>query len=681
MNRLLRPTPPALLPALLIALLAGCDDSTADPSPDGDGTPPDGMVGVVADAMPETLSDTMPDGPPDASHDTITDVITDTITDTMPDSLPDAIIDATMDATPDAMPDAAVDAAADAEPEPGDPACLARCRTAADCRLVALDDCRADCADPRPLDDPLARRRAAERDACADLAGADCDALSRCLNPPGAAPLDTPTEFGDALCAAIDACQPGGCGLVRNLAEDRPLGILCLADLLAVGCPEDPIAAGLDCLDAEARACGDLCATRALCEPDLDPAACAEDCVARAVDGPEGDRRDQVAATGCTPAASCPALAECLDAASAAEACAAHCAALDPCGLAPDDCPAACLRDAPRAWYAAWRTCVADAPDCAAVADCAPPPRLPCARRCAVEAECRAPDPTCVGACEDAEVADREAALRTLACVLRAPACDDEEHSVARCLRDPDAGGGLCVGYCRGALGCDAPADALGACVEACGAGDFDRGVADRACLEDPLADCAALAACVAPEDPCPAFCAQAAGCAPVPDDCAATCAADPLLARLARHVVECLPDGGGCPAVDACLAVPPQPAPIDDAAFCARLATCPAAAAFGCDLALSFVGDGAVRRCVFEGLAACPDDPLQLLGECQATATAADPPCDRLCLAEHACGLADDAAACARRCRRARAAGGVPAGIDCADAIDCAALAACLGA
>lgn len=650
----------------LVALCVGCaPESPAPAAPDAE---PDatGALGP-ADAAPDASPSEEPDAAP-------------------PEPAPpelDAALDAALDADPVLPPDAAPPAPDMLADAAADPACREGCARAAACNLVLFDDCMARCE--APVDDPLAVARVEERAVCARTAP-DCAALDGCWFPPPAAPWgDLSDEVDPELCAAIDACVPGGCGLVSGQARGRPVGLACVADIVDGGCPPDALNQAVDCLQAEARACDRLCAAREICEAAIDRAECAALCEARALADADADRAAQVAELGCATAGTCGELADCRASIGPVAACADHCDALAECGLSPDCdgdcCRARCMADAPRVWHQRWRACVGAADGCDAIADCAPGPRLPCEARCEAERACGLDDGTCDARCADDGALDVERSARRLACIVEAPACRFAADAVAACLDDAAAGGEGCLETCRARVGCDAAPDVLGACIERCGRGDFATWSDDPVCVEAAPDACPAEVPCPAPDDmACVARCERLAACgAPIGPDCPAACAGDALSRHAMASHGTCLDAADDCDAIGACLALPPPPAAVDEPTFCARYAGCDALAGIPCAVALDVVGDDpAVRVCVYDGLIECPDDPFALLDACRGVAFEADLHCDRHCVAAHACGAADDLGACRRACREARAVGEQrPA--PCARALSCASLDDCL--
>ncbi len=396
-----------------------------------------------------------------------------------------------------------------ADPEAG---CAAHCGRRDACMLEG--GCPEACARDFGRD-----RARAERD-CVVEAGEDCAAMAECEGP-------EPPPCG-AYCARLGECNlgaqppdPAGCAARcdDDHFADADAALSRVACVLgAPVCdpanpfqPEHAVAACvLDPSVGEpfSRACLAWCTAHLPCAlDDGDVAACVRDCG----DGLEGaDALRFAAAAECLLLADdCVALAACIPGEVPVD-CAAHCAAVEGCGIGAEGCVAACA-DAPDADIAG---CVLDATTrrrgCAAVAACvgfeAPAPGAACAELCAARASCEeevdafrcglgcTPAPEGVGiqaAC--AQVAD---------CA-----------NLADCLELPGAPSEACVDACAGVEGCGAD---VGACGERCSGRD-----ASGAAGADYVADAAACVEALA--DGCGADVAEA--CFELPDDCAVACA------------------------------------------------------------------------------------------------------------------------------------------------------------
>ncbi|MCA9543803.1 MAG: hypothetical protein KC613_05415, partial [Myxococcales bacterium] len=374
----------------------------------------------------------------------------------------------------------------------------------------------------------------------------------------------------------------------------------------------------------------------------------------------------------------------------------------------------ACDAQWPRDRHAAYRACVAEAPECADVAECAVAPAAPCAEYCAAAVPCGIDQAVgCEARCDDEHFANPVPELLFDACVVVAPACQPAaagEPSVQGCRSTPQDGL-ACLGYCRAQGECGGGEESLGACLSRCGDGfvgdDGLRFRASRACLAGLGADaaCAALDACV-PDDlavDCPAFCAGASACGVELTDCEAACAEDPLSRLRVLLDGPCLDEAAGaCPAVRECLVTevrPPQPGEqvvvVTPELVCPLWNQCGMDQFFGpCEQVLADFGrDGNLVECVYNLLRnQCPRDPEEIF-ICFEGGGGPAPPnpiadeCRDLCEARAFCGdaAAQDQPRCRRDCEAQASANvadpvaRVAYQLACAGAWSCPDLAACL--
>ncbi len=562
--------------------------------------------------------------------------------------------------------------------------CQSACGVVGQCGVQDAAECLVQCVDRNLGDDPLAQLRARQLAQCTAAAAQDCQRVSECVTPPQ--PGQGPPRVDQAqFCAAYDGCQfefefGVPCEEIYQEFVDfsGPGGLQCAVQAMQARCDLDLF---LNCfdnggggVDPVARDCGRLCEAQDVCGIiEGERVECVTACIGDEQQDRDLAERAQIQ-LGCANSDRCDALDECLDGASSAAQCEAHCARLEGCGLAGDDCAAACDAVWPRDRHARFRDCVAaaaEAGNCEVMAGCEVPPSMPCAQVCARIEECGLQAvPGCAGACDDAHFADPVPTEQVTACVLTAPACLDGEHSVQRCLRTPDRGR-ECLGWCRAAsaeCGAEAPQD-LGACLSACGAGLVgDEGLrfeVARECLAvaPADADCAALARCIPPDavHDCGPIVDRAAACDVELPEAALTCADDPLTRLRGLRARQCL-DGAGddCDDARACLLpgeapdLPPPPPPgVDEEAFCAVWNGCGLDDFFGfCEdmyADAESAGEG-VAQCIYDGLApGCPDDlflVFDLMDACYGGAGPVEPPaphpfageCDRLCTARDFC-------------------------------------------
>ncbi|MCA9541969.1 MAG: hypothetical protein KC620_23895, partial [Myxococcales bacterium] len=495
------------------------------------------------------------------------------------------------------------------------------------------------------------------------------------------------------------------CDLFVNDFGAQP-GVLECAFALLDPCPEDPIFVLQQCLDGGGPDQRPICEAHCAGE-----AACGElpgtlrDCVGGCLDVLEGQQGDDASRLlgldlGCARRLDCADRAACLAVARPENACALHCGLLEGCGLAAPDCAADCEDNFFRARTGAWRTCVQAAEgDCPAMANCAPPPPLPCTAECARRSVCGDRDPNCRATCEDLSFTDPSTAARRFACVLSAPLCNANVRNTPQgCVGDPQSGGGACLGYCRATVGCDAPLDALGDCLVRCGEGfvgdDAARFVRASPCLEalDPQAACAPLERCVTalPEPDCGGWCGPLAACGLAPDACDASCPDDDLARHGAWTQVDCLAAADGdCDEAGLCLQ-PAEDAPpvVDPVVFCQRYTACGFDNFLPCrDLVFDIAGgDPAFVACAFPLMDPCPPDPFLVLDQCLRGGLALPAEyagCARLCTVEALCGLLpDNARDCAETCvqsRQRNANSPFAPLLPCGDLLTCAEVSACV--
>ena len=503
------------------------------------------------------------------------------------------------------------------------PQCEEMCGRAVPCNILLGETCVAECIGSLFDADALARMRAEQRHACVrrQNEGA-CVEIDQCIFPVD--PVDPPPvniKCG-ALCAAQDVC-------------------------------------GL--LEEERAACNLACAN------GFDQGNDIAERLAGALDCGEANRCDE--------------LQMCLDAASPRAECQVHCGLLDGCGLAAEDCVDACDVVWPRDRQEAYRTCVADAADCDAMAECEVARPGPCPEACVRLNECGLTDDAdlCAAGCDDAHFAAPVAEAQRLACFLAAPVCanagDPGAFTVEGCIQNP-AGGEACLGFCR-ALSeecSEDPEAELAACMGDCGAGlagDLGlRFAAAEPCLAalEVDAECAAVAACVPGEVnlDCDAYCASAVGCDVPRADCLANCADDPLSRLRVLEASRCLPDAGEvCDDVRECIDPPQRPVDggpavdFDAVAFCQIWDGCfifepPDCPGVLAELQLS--GGLAAQGCALDVLRAegC-QERAALVARCggggAAHPIAAE--CERLCRAQAFCSDEElDQAACQSDCR-----------------------------
>ena len=595
--------------------------------------------------------------------------------------------------------------------------CSRRCERAVACNIVREEDCLPDCLGEQFDEDPLRRRRAEQRNQCVARAPMDCVAVDTCLNPRGAP--QSPRANLDTFCRLWNQCgfeRDFPCELAWEDLEFSPGVGQCVVDSLSQGCPQDIFLVVELCFEGggppAGPGCVELCEARDLCDQlddGEDRAACLQRCGAVL----QGRDPEQIARQRlrfpCGVAGSCDELATCLQTTDPATACGEYCDALDACGAAAEGCAPACDDTFVRARAAAARTCVAEAGgDCDVIADCRPPPALPCDLQCQRMAACGDADPACEVVCDDAHYEDPDRAARLFACILTAPTCRGRfgEHSVDGCRGDPDVGGGACLGYCRATSdACDDGAGRdLAGCLAECGAGfggdDALRFEAAGACLDRLRADadCDDVSACVPDEvvPDCDAWCGPLVGCALTDDGCGDRCGRDVLASLLAVRLGGCVTGADeDCDDVLECVevTVAEGPAAPTVEAFCALYAQCDF---FDEEIPCQFLWENLPsareQRCAIEEVRRCPPFPFDIIDACFDGGGPAPPPpespaCERLCEARALCGDVGSARACALDCVDTFRQGGdaarvrVRASLPCAAALSCVELATCLEA
>ena len=533
-------------------------------------------------------------------------------------------------------------------PDSVEPDCPAICDQLAACD-AAVDDCPERCAN-----DPLLRQRAVRAERC--LAAADgCGDTRTCFGIDAVLPPPPPSV--NDFCAAWDGCgfdvQFDCRELFDVLGQDGEGAVACTLEGLTP-CPIDPFEPVDRCWGLGA---GPSPACEAYCEADaVCSAAPEENCLLVCNEQGFGDP-DRVARVAlqriCGTELTCPDFADCVVANGPESICAQHCEALAACDPALDGvaCRATCDTDFTRPRHTAWRACVADADDCAAIADCAPDPLPPCAAACAREEMCRGVDnPDCLADCDDRAFRDPLQGARYTTCMLTAADC----LSVDDCrFGDPSDGEVICVNYCLAVDDCQPDSERpLFTCLEACATGfggAEGRAVAQAAdCLlaAGDAPGCRALREClVEPVVDCDLDCADLDRCGVDAPDCAAECAA----AGLDR--AGCLADARrlnrGCAGVYACADVEP---PIVDAAcatLCAEQARCgDPGDPLLCGIDCSPADDAVPFQQACAEVARCADLPACLN-------LPADPaaPCLAPCRDAADCGAFPDVAACAALC------------------------------
>lgn len=474
-------------------------------------------------------------------------------------------------------------------------------------RLEACDLAPADCADDCDTYFGFSRH-AAQRD-CVDRAGPACGAVAACELAPGA-PCDQWCDTVDACFGPADrlACvldcddatfqQPAQAWSIISCALSAQACFGDFGDHVVDNCWDDP---------RPGERCLGFCQARLGCRDAVDPddlTACLQRCGA----GLEGDDALRLAiASDCldrTDFLDCPAVEACVPDVVEPD-CPELCGTLEGCGIAVDDCPAACAAD-PLLRLRGVRAdrCLAAAEACGDVRIClgldveipAPP--------ASIDAFCAAWNGCGFGAefdCRELYDILEQEQPDAINCTLDGlePCPFDLFEPVDRCWNGGGAASPACVAWCEADRVCsEAP---VADCERVCEGDPFaDPDRAARVALERGCGvalSCPDFAACRAasgPEAVCAAHCATLAACDPALDRaaCEATCDRD---FTRPRHVAwrACAGAADGCEAVAACAPDPLPPC----AEACAREAAC---------------GQGDAARC----LAECDDrafrDPLE---------------------------------------------------------------------
>ncbi len=563
--------------------------------------------------------------------------------------------------------DAACEAVEGCVPQSADADCDALCGRAEGCG-IPLAECPARCAE-----DPLARLRALRGELCIAPEAA-CEEVDACILPPAYDPAVEVEQglIGEAaFCAVFDGCPEaefnlGDCGFLYQDLLDfvGPEGVACARDGLVICSPFlDEVFECFDGGGAEpspiVEPCAVLCEAQRFCDPDA-PAQrdCELECQGQVVPGDQDGLQRVVPQLQCGSAWSCPDLDACLDASTPEAICAADCAARAACGAVPDalDCEVRCLEDFSRIREIQRRACFAgvDPADCAAVAECEPPPPLPCDLACAALDACQLGVERCEPLCDDAGALDPAGEAQRIACLV---AAGDDCEAVAACEADPGDGGGACFAWCRATTECAAePVEDLPTCLTRCLVGFEDgdalRFAAAEPCLDDAGAGaaCPDLLACVPAEAAvdCEAYCGALDDCRVPAEGCRADCAAEPDLAA-AVCVADTLRTGGRCTGVAACVGYAPPPADAVCRGLCERRIECdPAVDPFLCRLDCTPTPPAGPFQLACMDFAGCDAE----LGACLALDDTPDPICVELCAtAVDTCGLYPDAAACVAEC------------------------------
>lgn len=461
--------------------------------------------------------------------------------------------------------------ACEAEQAPG-VACPVYCGALAGCGIGdGMAGCEARCGDE------FFRARQVAARACVAGAG-DCEGVAACVP-------------GEAWGCAERCDRVHGCGLDEAAAclarcDDEQFGEPALSrarvacTLAAPLCDRGAESVRQCGLDARATggACLGWCRAETGCG-ETGPALVA--CLAACGEGLSGvDGERFAAARACLEESDpddCGALARCLPPAGAFD-CGAACAARRACGLAGDDCVAACAADPLARLRAAEESaCLAGAADCAAVAACAAvvPDEAPGAEAvCAVYAACGFEDDfPCANL-----VADLGRREGFLACLVDAidPCPADPFAAIDRCRLEEVVPGFVgCEQACRAQARCEPGPGTIRGCVEQCVAAG--AGVTNAASALVPCgaaASCDEWAACAAerlPERACGPFCAALDGCGLAPVACVDGCGDGFYRDRQVAWRACVAGAGGDCDAIAAC--DPGDPGGCD--AQCARLALC----------------------------------------------------------------------------------------------------------
>lgn len=570
------------------------------------------------------------------------------------------------------------------------------CRSRCDGQLPCVADCVGGCVAESFAADPLTAERAAARSACVVRADG-CAGTTACLDPIAPSPV---ADDAQTFCRLWDACGHDrilSCALALDEGAGHPWFLRCAVTALSADCAEDGLDLQRRCVAQQVPGptCRDLCVARRICESlgGETEAECTNGCAANLAD-PEAMRRTS-ATVNCGRASSCADLDRCEAAANPVSACGNTCAVRQACGAASPDCEAVCLTRFDSQRHTAFRACVStNRDDCEAVERCPLSNAEGCVERCEAVERCGAAD-TCLRACDDQQFVNANAALLQTACVLSADTCREpgSPYAVDAC---PSAGGASCYAWCRTQTECvGAGPEAMLACLQSCAqleGSPLAERLAGSPCLIEtgPFAACQPLLACLSAVDRMHTVrCDQGALVVP---SLAARCEAD-LLARARLGAVgRCLDGASGPLEIGACLAVE---VPTEDAV--ARVNFCRALA----DSGLAGPCDPLWDRLVGLGIEGCAMQRLdagglarsdELLSEClEGPAPGAAPPptaqlCRMVCDARAVCGRLDGATriACRARCAAAFSNGAEDAGalrpeLDCATALSCQALDACL--
>lgn len=477
------------------------------------------------------------------------------------------------------------------------PSCGAICEQSVACNLAPADACAQDCVAGAMGTDPLARRLIDRSAECLTTAE-NCLAINQCITPGAISGLgNTCQQACDDLQGCDLAPDPQQCltDCERQL-EENPTGqqffIDCIVEYVAAAnCAPD---AFIECgnLDPprQPAPCVALCEARVLCGTHPGPIQTCIDSCSNALLDPAGGG-EWIVAMPCGRVGTCDEHVACEEAAAPDGACATHCAALAECGEPDEGCVAGCVEDFGQPRLEAARDCTEAAADCDAQRACLPGPPLPCEAFCERSLECGQIEnaqaiPGCLQQCETESVNAPATAASRLACVLGAPACQNEnpfapEHSAAACVFDPTAGGAPaagCLAVCRAETECAGDADGLARCANRCANGLGGEQVLQRTQGAECIAglpavpSCDALEACIPAEldYDCGAYCAITADCGIPQEDCAARCAEAPPLDRIgcSTLAVECLD-------IAACVGFEPPQAEPNCAAACDRQLAC----------------------------------------------------------------------------------------------------------
>jgi len=561
------------------------------------------------------------------------------------------------------------------------PACARACESNATCGLTLDAACGRACLGAALSEDPLESLRFAQRDACLEAAGADCDAAARCVSGALSATPDL-AEWCDAYQACGFEAQFGfPCGDAFNILAGAPApgGLACAWETLGAGaCPPDPFGLLEQCTNRAAApslpACTATCEALVACQADAGETvdACVATCLGLA-DPDEGARVQAVAA--CAGAATCADLDACVLERGAAAQCEALCGRVGACVADADDaaCDAECVATFGQVRTQRSLECAQTAQDCPMFTACLPPPTPPCDVYCASLDACGLVfgDPaSCERDCAVQSANSGGFSDGRVACVVAARGvCEAPSPavSVTACVQSSWAPAQGCLLACRAQTTCvGQPADTLWPCVQACVDGSADPELQTQALSIETCAagiaglapvSCDDLAVCAPPVAgvDCEAYCVQVEACGVAPADCVRACGEDALARTRAASERTCLAEAGDdCDAVRGCRSYAPrgQRAPVDRAALCAQWSACGLDAFFTCDDALNLFGDSAATaQCFSDQLSlGCPGDPFALFDACF-NRQRVDPICLANCVARGVCGLDGGGAACVSAC------------------------------